>query len=201
MFGGRMTVKAHEQRKDWVCPWWLGYALISPVRRLMHDPHKILVDHLAEGMTAFEPGPGMGFFTLEMARLVGPHGRVVAVDVQSRMLEKLARRAQKSGLASRIETRTVVPDELGSPDLAGRVDFVLAFAVVHEIPEAETFFRQCARYLKPKGRLLFAEPAGHVSQLQFAHSLALAAKAGFGVIERPKIFRSHAVVLEKSDVA
>ena len=68
-----------------ICPWWLGYALASPLRRLMHDPRAILSPLVVEGMTVVEPGPGMGFFTLELARLVGPRGRVVAIDVQPRM--------------------------------------------------------------------------------------------------------------------
>ena len=69
-----------------VCPWWLGYLLASPLRRLMQDPVKVVAPYVREGMTVLEPGPGMGFFTLELARLVGPSGRVVAVDIQPRML-------------------------------------------------------------------------------------------------------------------
>jgi predicted methyltransferase len=58
-----------------ICPWWLGYFLASPLRRwLRHDPTKILAPYVREGMTVFEPGPGMGFFTLELARRVGASG-------------------------------------------------------------------------------------------------------------------------------
>jgi ubiquinone/menaquinone biosynthesis C-methylase UbiE len=70
--------------KHGVCPWWLGYWLISPVRRLGQNPHDILLPYVREGMTVLEPGPGMGFFTIELARLVGASGKVVAVDVQPR---------------------------------------------------------------------------------------------------------------------
>jgi SAM-dependent methyltransferase len=77
-----------------VCPWWLGHVLINPLRRLWQDPRKILAPFVREGMTVLEPGPGMGFFTLELARLVGPSGRVVALDVQSKMLDRLKRRAE-----------------------------------------------------------------------------------------------------------
>ena len=55
-------------------------------------------------MTVLEPGLGMGFFTLEIARLVSPSGRVVAVDVQRRMIEGLKRRARKTGLFDRIDS-------------------------------------------------------------------------------------------------
>ena len=79
-----------------VCPWWLGRILASPLRRLMYDPANILAPYVREGMTILEPGPGMGFFTLELARRVSACGRVVAVDIQPRMLDGLKRRAAKS---------------------------------------------------------------------------------------------------------
>ena len=123
-----------------VCPWWLGYLLASPLRRLIQDPAKVLGPYVREGMTVLEPGPGMGFFTLELARLVGPTGRVLAVDIQPRMLAWLRRRAARAGLADRVDIRLVPPDTLGLADLAGSVDFTLAMAVVHELPDVRAVF-------------------------------------------------------------
>jgi len=60
-----------------VCPWWMGYLLACPLRRLWQDPANIVAPYVREGMTVLEPGPGMGFFTLELARRVGASGRVV----------------------------------------------------------------------------------------------------------------------------
>jgi hypothetical protein len=54
-----------------VYPWWLGYLLVSRMRRLSQDPGKVLAPYVREGMTVLEPGPCMGFFTLELARLAG----------------------------------------------------------------------------------------------------------------------------------
>ena len=54
-----------------VCPWWLGYILVSPLRRLLLNPRELLAPYVKAGMTVLEPGPGMGFFTIELA----PHGR------------------------------------------------------------------------------------------------------------------------------
>jgi tRNA A58 N-methylase Trm61 len=50
--------------------------LVNPLRRLVHAPLALLRPYVKEGMTVLEPGPGMGFFTLDLARLVGPTGRV-----------------------------------------------------------------------------------------------------------------------------
>ena len=81
-----------------VCPWWLGPLLANPLRRLVQDPAAILAPHVREGMTVLEPGCGMGFFSLPLARLVGPGGRVVCVDLQRKMIEGLRRRAKRAGL-------------------------------------------------------------------------------------------------------
>jgi SAM-dependent methyltransferase len=180
-----------------VCPVWLGWLLISPMRRWMQNPEKILSPFLRAGMTALEPGPGMGFFTLPMARAAGPRGRVVALDIQQPMLDKLRRRAFRAGLSERIETRLVPEDSLGISDLRGKVDFVLAFYLVHEMPSAEKFFAEIAAALKPGGQCLLSEPKGHVDEETFAQELAAAAKAGLQLVSRPRIHRSYSAVLRK----
>lgn len=180
-----------------VCPWWMGYLLACPVRRWVEDPRAILRPYVREGMTVFEPGPGMGFFTLELARMVGNSGRVIAVDVQARMIAGLKRRAAKAGLQDRIEARVAAGDSMGVSDLAGKADFTLAFAMVHEVPSASRFFSEVAEVSKPGATLLLAEPRGHVTEQEFEAELGDAAKAGFAVVERPSIRRSHAALLSK----
>lgn len=180
-----------------VCPWWLGYLLANPVRRLMHNPAKVLAPYIHEGMTVLEPGPGMGFFTLEIARLVGPSGRVVAVDVQSKMLEGLKRRATKAGLLDRVDARLAAPDSMGVADLARSVDFALAFALVHEMPAATPFFIEVAETLKPGASLLLAEPTGHVKAAEFEAELQAAAQAGLENVDSPSIRRSRTALLKK----
>jgi len=180
-----------------VCPWWLGYFLLNPLRRLRQDPRKVLSPYVRPAMTVLEPGPGMGFFTLELARLVGDAGRVVAVDVQPRMLASLRRRAARYGLERRIETRLASGASLGVDDLAGDVDFILAFAVVHELPDAAAFLAQAARVLKPSGQLLVAEPRLHVSQSHFDATVRAAEAAGLREEARPAIAGSRSVLLAR----
>jgi len=179
-----------------VCPWWLGYLLACPLRRVFGES-KILAGYVREGMTVFEPGPGMGFFTLELARLVGDSGRVIAVDIQPRMIERLRRRAAKAGVSARIETRLVSPDSFGIADLAGTVDFTLAFAVVHELPSAGQFFREAAIASKPGARLLFAEPTGHVTASMFDAEIQAARDAGFTLVGPLSLPRNRTVLLER----
>jgi cyclopropane fatty-acyl-phospholipid synthase-like methyltransferase len=180
-----------------VCPWWLGYLLASPLRGLLEDPNQIVKRYVREGMTVLEPGPGMGFFTLPLARQVGSRGRVIAVEIQPRMLAGLKKRLAKAGLRERVDARLVAPQSMQLSDLAGAVDCALALAVVHEMPSAKTFFTETAAALKNGGRLLLAEPTGHVTREDFEEELNLAFEAGLKLIERPAIRRSRAALLGK----
>jgi len=162
-----------------VCPIWVGYLLLNPLRKLFENPDKILAPFVDEGMTVLEPGCGMGFFTLSLARMVGPTGRVVALDVQPKMLSVLRRRAEKAGLLNRIELRLVESEGLDVNDLAGAVDIVVALHMVHEVPDQALFFTEVREALKPDGKLLIIEPKGHVSQTQFEQTVITAEKAGF----------------------
>lgn len=149
-------------------------------------------------MTVLEPGPGMGFFTLELLRLVGNRGRVIAVDVQPKMLAKLKHRAAKTGLLHRLELRLTSPDSMGITDLQGSVEFTLAFAVVHEFPDAGRFFAEAAAASKPEAHLLLAEPSGHVKTEDFEAELRAADTAGFQLVDRPTIRRSQTALLRKA---
>ena len=109
-------------------------------------------------MTILDVGSAMGFFTLPMAKLTGSSGKVIAVDLQEKMLTGLEKRARKAGLSNGIETRLCLEDSLGIRDLAGRVDFALVFAVAHEVPDISKLFAEIAPTLKPGAALLLAEP-------------------------------------------
>jgi len=174
-----------------VCPWWIGYFLASPLRRFVHDPRKFLAPYIRPGMTVMDLGPGMATFTLDLARFAGPTGRIIAVDVQDRMLERVRRRAAKAGLLDRIETRLVGDDGSWARDLAGTVDFALAFYMVHEVPDARAFFTLVRSTLASGGKLLVVEPKMHVSGCAYAGTIDAARQAGFEIVDSPKIPRSR----------
>lgn len=180
------------------CPWWVGYLIASPIRKLWQDPALLLQSYIRAGMTVLEPGPGMGFFTLEIAKLVGPFGRVVVVDVQPRMIKGLKNRASKAGLSDRVDARVVSPGSMELADLDAVVDFVFAFAVVHELPSTASFFSEVIRAMKSGTDLLLAEPAGHVSEAEFAEQIKVAADNGLRVVGQPSIHRCTAALLRKS---
>ena len=162
-----------------ICPWYLGYLLASPLRRILENPEAMLRPHVRPGMTVLEPGCGMGFFSLPLARLVGAEGRVVCVDLQQRMIDGLRRRARKAGVLDRVETAVCSSHDLGIGEWAGRIDLALVIHVVHEVPDADRFLRQIHAALRPGGTLVIIEPKGHVTPGQFEETLALAEAVGF----------------------
>jgi ubiquinone/menaquinone biosynthesis C-methylase UbiE len=182
-----------------VMPWWLGPLLASPIRRLRENPERLVAAFVRPGGKVLEVGPGMGFFTLPLARGVGEQGRVVCVDVQPRMLRGLSRRLERRGLAPRVAIRQCGTDSLGIADLDGSTDLVLAIHVVHEMQAPGAAFQEMARALRSGGRLLLLEPAGHCPERVFQAELDWAARAGLARIGDPEHVRArdHKALFEK----
>jgi 2-polyprenyl-3-methyl-5-hydroxy-6-metoxy-1,4-benzoquinol methylase len=178
-----------------VCPWWLCYTFDNPIRRLLHNPEVILCPYVHSGSTVIDIGAGMGYFSIPLARLVGPAGHVTAIDVQAKMLAALAGRARKHGLSERIKTYLAQTDSLGNHS---KVDFIIAFWMVHEVPDQRVFFSEIFGLLKPKGLFLMAEPVFHVPEKRFMQTVQTAEGAGFIVKETPRIRVSRSVVFTRN---
>lgn len=178
-----------------ICPVELSGKLDNRIRRWLQDPQKILAPYLTPGMTALDIGCGPGFFTVDMARLVGPSGHVTAVDIQEGMLQKVQRKIQSTELEERITLHLINDGKFGA---LGPVDFVLAFYMVHEVPDQSAFFKEIRSALKPDGRALIVEPPIHVSKKEFEETIQTARNAGLTLAARPKMFLSKAVLLENN---
>jgi len=177
---------------DHVCPWWLAYTIDNPIRRILHPPDKLLGDLVHQGFTALDIGCGMGHFTMGMAKMVGDQGRVIAVDIQEQMLERVKRRAIHQGLSGRIILHKGYVEGL---EMKGQVDFALAFWMVHEVPDQLAFFKTLKYLLKPDGRFLVAEPKIHTSEADLDRSLKIASQAGLAVCANPGIPMSRTALL------
>ena len=180
-----------------VCPVWIGYFLASPLRKLFQNPNRILAPYLNRGKKVLDVGPGMGFFTLPMAELVKPSGKVFCVDIQKKMLEKLEKRANKKGLGEFIETIESSEKSLNLDSLKDQIDFALIFAVLHEVSDQKLFLKEIFDALNPGGIVLMSEPKGHVTEEDFEKSLDLAASVGFKLEACPSISRGLSVVMTK----
>ena len=175
------------------CPWWMGYALANPFRRMIQKPEHVLAPYVREGMTALDLGCGMGFFSLAMATLVGAQGKVICVDLQQEMLDGLYKRAGRAGLSERIRLQQAAEDDIHA---TGPVDFALAFWMAHEVDDVRKFLGQVFSALKPSGKLLLVEPRIHVAAREFQRTIAHGLDAGFTVEEEPLIRISRSAVLK-----
>jgi SAM-dependent methyltransferase len=81
--------------------------------------------------------------------------------------------------------------------IAGKIDFVLAFAVVHEVPDKERLLLEIWNTMKDSGKLLIAEPKAHVSKTDFDRTISIARGVVFEVINAVAIRRSHAILMAK----
>jgi len=182
---------------DHICPPWVGWLLLSPLRKLTENPTKILGPFVRERMVVLEPGCAMGYFTLPLARMVGPEGKVIAVDIQPKMIARLEKRARKAGLIDRLNICQAGPDGLGIADLAQSADFCTLIHVAHEVPDQNRFFSEIANALKPGARLLVIEPRGHVTEEAFSVSLSAAEAAGFQRIDSPHVQGDRKALFER----
>jgi ubiquinone/menaquinone biosynthesis C-methylase UbiE len=179
-----------------ICPVWIGYTFLLPVRKFQHDPHKILAPYVKEGMTVMDYGCAMGYFSIPLAKITGPEGIVYCVDIQEKMLANLHKRAAKHNVSDVIKLLQV--DKSFHPgELTEKLDFVLLFFVVHEVPDKKQLFGDLHKMLKPGGKILFAEPKGHVKPADFEKSLLQAEETGLKVSEEKPMRRSLCALLIK----
>src|SRR5262245_55971579 len=113
------------------------------------------------------------------------------------MIANLKRRAAKANLLERIDARVTSAETMGLGDIENTVDFALAFAIVHELPDAAKFFHEAAHACKAGALILLAEPGGHVNDKDFAAELEAATTAGLILKDRPAIPRSQTALLAK----
>jgi ubiquinone/menaquinone biosynthesis C-methylase UbiE len=109
---------------------------------------------VAKGSTVGDVGAGSGFMSLRLARLVGPQGRVYAVDVQPGMLQLLQQNAAKAKVANVVPVLGGIDD----PKLpAGELDLIIMVDVYHEFSQPQRMLQRMHEALKPGGRLALFE--------------------------------------------
>lgn len=184
-----------NDKNNRICPVEKAGSLDLRIRRWVQNPQKILKPYINEGMTILELGCGPGFFTVDMARLVGETGLVIAVDLQEGMLEKVRRKIEKTGFEKRILLHKCEENKIG---ISKDIDFALLFYMVHEVRDKPLLFRQVMQMLKPSGQVLIVEPPFHVSKKAFEASIKKAESEGLTLVQRPKIFLSKTAVLKNT---
>lgn len=164
--------------------WWRKNPSACPYgqRFWVEAPHPVITRERLRAVLGPEPGerileigPGVGYYTLDLAEWVGPGGTIEIFDLQQEFLDHTMQRAAERSLANLVPTRgdaTALPYEDDS------VDAVILTAVLGEIPDQGAALREIARVLKPSGRLVVGELFGDPHFTTQASLRRQAAEAG-----------------------
>ena len=159
------------------------------------------------GQTICDMGCGNGFYTLQLAKLVGPKGLVYAVDIQPEMLQMLARNAAESRL---MNVRPVLGTPIDPRLPAGSIDMVLCVDVYHEFSHPEAMLARIRESLADDGQLVLAEfrgedpavPIKPLHKMTKAQVQAELEPAGFAVVrEFDRLPWQHLIFLERRPAA
>jgi len=178
-----------------VCPVWLSSLLDNNYRSMIHNPQKIMGDYVKSGQTVADIGCGPGFFSLALAEMVGEKGRVLSVDLQPKMLAKVKIASERLDLQSRIILHQCQEDRF---NIEEKVDFALAFWMVHEVPNARNFFDNIVSILKPNGLFMLVEPRFHTSTAKFQTEYTAACDAGLKPRKEIKVRISRGMLFSLS---
>ncbi len=169
--------------------------LEGPDRDAWQKPEQIMdALGIADGATVADLGAGGGWFTIRLARRVGPAGVVYAEDIQPQMIESIRRRVEREGLKN---VRTVHGTATDPRLPAGQIDAVLIVDTFNELEDPVALLGNVARSLRPRGRLGIVEfksdglgpgPAPE-EQVDERRVLGAAAQAGLRLIKRETFLR------------
>jgi ubiquinone/menaquinone biosynthesis C-methylase UbiE len=158
-------------------PQFMANLIDNPFRRKIQPPDETPARHGIEpGMTVLEVGPGNGTYTVATARRVGSSGKVVTIDIEPRMIERVRRRARSEDMEN-IEAQ--VADVYSLPFEDGFFDAIYMIAVIGEIPKPDRAMREFHRVLSPSGTLAFSEFLWDPDYPRAGTLIREAASAGF----------------------
>lgn len=139
-------------------PW-----LNRPERIQEENPEEMLEQlDVKPGMTVCDMGCGDGYYTIELAKRVGPTGKVIAVDIQPEMLQELSRRCERGNLKN-VDMVLGLPHDPKLP--VGQVDLILMVDVYHEFSNPVEMLNAMRKSLKPNGRIALVEFRGEDPQV------------------------------------
>jgi len=183
-----------DNERNRVCPVELANSLDNKVRKWLQNPKKILSPYIQEGMTVLDIGCGPGFFSVEIAKMVGRNGKVISADLQDGMLQIIRNKIRETELEGRIK---LVKCEKNKINVSEKIDFGLAFYMVHEIPNKASFFKELKSILNKKGQILIVEPKYfHVSKKDFKLTTKYAENIGFIINPGPRLPFSWSAILK-----
>ena len=136
-------------------PFSQASKLEHPLRPLIHPVRSTLEKfRFKPGDTVLELGPGIGYFTVEASRMVGPEGRILCLDIQPQMIGALCRKLDEQQIAN---AQPMLGNALSLPLADDSVDAAFLVTVLGEIPDRPRAIAELRRVLRPGGVLSFSE--------------------------------------------
>lgn len=165
--------------------------LEDPERDEWQKPDEVIQAlNLQNGHFVADVGAGSGYFTLRLARTVGPKGAVFAVDVDSGMLAHLRQRLAKENIQN-VKVMHVPPHDPLLVD--GSLDMVFICNTYHHFEDRDVYLRKLRKALKPSGRLVIVDfyqkdgmPVGPPPHMRLSEETVQQemSSAGFEVVEK-----------------
>lgn len=176
-------------------PEFLANLIDNPLRRRIQPPEKMPIRHgITPGMTVLEVGPGNGRYSIATARRVGDNGRLITIDIEPKMIERVQQRAKIEGITNLVAK---VADVYDLPFEDGLFDVVYMITVIGEIPQPEKAMHEFHRVLKPTGWLAFSEVLMDPDYPRASSLIQKAVRAGFRLKKKLGNFFAYTIVLEK----
>jgi len=136
-------------------PQFLANIIDNPLRRAIQPPRETAIRHgLKKGMNVLEVGPGNGRYTIAAANVLGPEGKIVTIDIEKKMIERVIKRVKQENVAN-VNAEVADVYKLPYEDLF--FDVIYMIAVINEIPDQKSAFKEFHRVLKSDGLLVFSE--------------------------------------------
>lgn len=177
-------------------PEFAANIIDNPIRRRIQPPNKTPIRHGIEpGMTVLEIGPGNGTYTIATARRVGDNGKVITIDIEPKMIERVKKRVQLEGIKN-VEAR--VADFFELPFEDDYFDVVYMIAVIGEIPTPEKAMKEFHRVLSSQGTLVFSELFSDPDYPLPVTIERMAKSSGFQQKKRIGNFIYYTLIFEKS---
>ncbi len=192
-----VTITVIKRKKSMPCPWWLSFILENPYMEWVAGSSLLIKRAvLKTGMSVLDVGCGPGRLTIPFARYVGSTGKVVALDIQENMLQKLEKRIKDNSLTN-IETVLGGAGE-GKLQDENSIDCAFLVTALGEISDKEKALKEIYNVLKPGGILSITEVFPDPDYQRSKTVLRLANKAKFALVRKYGNIMSFTMIFIKS---
>jgi ubiquinone/menaquinone biosynthesis C-methylase UbiE len=190
-----VVVRIIRQIHKFPMPEFMAPVIDNPLRHKIQPASTLAVRHgLQPGMRVLEVGPGNGTYTFAAARQVSEAGKVVAIDIEPKMIDRVTARAAREGVHN-VEARLANVYALPFED--GTFDAIYMVTVIGEIPEPGRAMREFYRVLAPSGTLAFSELLLDPDYPLARTTVNLAQAAGFRLRQKYGRGFTYTLVFEK----